>query len=372
MSRKGENIYKRKDGRWEGRYIKGYDLNHKAQYGYVYAHTYTDAKCKLTEVKLIPTIQQRKTKNTRELEKFCITWLQKIKTQVKQSTYAKYHNLINNHIIPSLGKMSAINITPITVRQFIDEKLSKGKIHGNGGLSPKTVKDIISVLKLVLQYANSIDTECYYNLDTIKIKSHNKNVSVFTENERTSFTAYLMNDIDNTKLGILISLYAGLRIGEICALKFEDISDGIIHVRHTMQRIQNFDGNDKKTKVIITEPKSSCSVRDVPIPDFLNKLIKQFYISKAYVLTGESKKYVEPRTLQNRFKTHTNNCGLHGVNYHITRHTYASMCVEHGFEIKSLSEMLGHSSVNITLNRYVHSSMDLKKQNVAKLNNLPS
>ena len=176
-----------------------------------------------------------------------------------------------------------------------------------------------------------------------------------------------MSEPNNIKLGIMISLYAGLRIGELCALKFEDISDGIIHVTKTMQRIQKLDNADKKTEVIITQPKSASSIREIPVPDFLNELILKFYTPKAYVLTGEAGTYIEPRTMQNKFKSCVEDCGLHGMNFHICRHTYASACIEVGVEIKSLSEILGHSNVNITLNRYVHSSMEMKRRNIEKL-----
>lgn len=375
MPRKGENIYHRHDGRWEGRYIKNYTSAGKAQYGYIYAQSYRDVKAKLAEAKIMPTQNEKLPKNSKELQHFCILWLDEMKMQVKQSTYVKYHNIIHNHIIPILGNMSVCSITSMIIRGFIDTKLTGGKLNG-GGLSVKSVKDIVSVLKMIFQYAVSTGEKCFCDFSNIKIKSQNKVVSALTNNERNNFTAYLMSDVDNVKLGILISLYAGLRIGEICALKFEDISNGIIHVRRTMQRVQTLNDNKKKTEIIITDPKSSCSIRDVPVPQFLNDIINRFYVSKAFVLTGEAEAFIEPRTLQNKFKAHSEKCGLYGVNYHVTRHTYATMCVEMGFDIKSLSEMLGHSSVNITLNRYVHSSMEMKKRNVEKLqeriNYLPS
>ena len=136
-----------------------------------------------------------------------------------------------------------------------------------------------------------------------------------------------------------------------------------------MQRIQETNiGAACKTKVIITEPKSDCSIRDIPLPSFLVEIAGQFAgHPKAFILSGERGKYVEPRTMQNRFKSYIAESGIDDANFHALRHTFATRCVEVGFEIKSLSEVLGHSNVNITLNRYVHSSFELKHFNMNKL-----
>ena len=158
---------------------------------------------------------------------------------------------------------------------------------------------------------------------------------------------------------------------ELCALKWENISleNATLKVQKTLQRIQETNkGASTKTKIVITEPKSKCSIRDIPIPKFLVEIARQFLDSpKAYILTGDKSKYVEPRTMQNHFKQFVDACGIEDANFHALRHTFATRCIELGFEIKSLSEILGHANVNITLNRYVHSSFDLKSANMNKL-----
>ncbi len=143
----------------------------------------------------------------------------------------------------------------------------------------------------------------------------------------------------------------------------------MLRVRKTMQRIQDKNvGAATKTKVIITEPKSQCSVRDIPLPVFVLELARRFEgVPKAYVLSGDKSTYVEPRTMQNRFKQYIRDSGIADANFHTTRHTFATRCVEAGFDIKTLSEILGHANVNITLNRYVHSSFALKCSNMSKL-----
>ena len=149
-----------------------------------------------------------------------------------------------------------------------------------------------------------------------------------------------------------------------------DINNQIVHVHQTMQRIQTnvADVLEPKTKVVILLPKSDCSVRDIPIPsEILELLILNREEGQKFLLTGMEEKYIEPRTLENRFKKIITNCGIQTIKFHGLRHTFATRCIELGFDIKSLSEILGHSSVNITLNRYVHPSMDLKQKNMNKL-----
>jgi integrase len=171
-------------------------------------------------------------------------------------------------------------------------------------------------------------------------------------------------------LGVLLSLYTGIRIGELCALRWEniDLTEKTMRINSTMQRIPDFTGGAAKTQVTITSPKSKCSVRTIPLPDFLAALLASFAAQpKAFLLTGEKLRFVEPRTVQNRFKAYIKACGIESANFHCLRHTFATRCVELGFDVKTLSEILGHSSVNITLGRYVHSSLDLKRTNMAKL-----
>lgn len=377
MSRRGENIYKRKDGRWEGRYIKGKDANGKNKYGYLYAKSYTEVKEKLNEVKSRPSALHQMQTAVRTLAQMCTLWLNESKPQIKHSTYVKYYNIIYNHIIPEIGKHKISFLDTALIRQFVDEKLTSGKLNGCDGLSPKTVKDILSVLRLVIVYSNNMGITCNCRFDSINIKSGDKNIEVLSKSQQDKLTSYLINNFNNTSLGILICLYTGIRIGEICALKFDDISmvDKTVHIRKTMQRVQNFAPlKERKTDVIISTPKSKSSVRDIPMPEFLITAITKnnIYVPKAYLLTGESHNYVEPRTLENRFKSCIRSCGIANVSFHTLRHTFATRCIELGFETKSLSEILGHSSVNITLNRYVHSSMELKRMNMEKLNLSPS
>ena len=193
---------------------------------------------------------------------------------------------------------------------------------------------------------------------------------VLTQNEQEKLCSYICHNVTPTNLGILICLYTGLRLGEICALRWEDISlpEQTIHVHQTMQRIQDKKTEGRKTKVIITTPKSSCSIRTIPIPDDLADLIRSHGVQKCgYFLTDSETTYLEPRTMENRFKRVLDAIDTDPINFHALRHTFATKCVELGFDVKTLSVILGHASVNITMNRYVHPSMKMKKENMGRI-----
>jgi len=372
MSKKGENIYKRKDGRWEGRYIKYYDGSGKAKYGYIYGKTYGEVKIKLYEAKvsckmgILPDHKQ-----SILYSEILVAWLQSTRIKVKESTYMRYKHLVDNHIYNSLGSYRLNCITSQILERYMDEKLKNGRLDKKGGLSPKTVTDIITIIKSSVEYAvyNGYSISC--NLKKLSVKKNDKEMRVLSPQEQKLLTNILLTDTDLSKIGILLSLYTGIRIGELCALRWENLSleNKTLRIRETMQRIQCSEASElAKTKIVITEPKSKCSIRDIPIPDFLIEIIHKFRsVPKAFVLTGDRNIFVEPRTMQNRFQKLVKESGIAKANYHSLRHTFATRCVEVGFEIKSLSEILGHANVNITLNRYVHSSFDLKSSNMNKL-----
>lgn len=372
MSKKGENIYKRKDGRWEGRYIRLYDENGKAKYGYVYGKNYSDVKQRLLEKKAYSGSQADMASKCSALYSEVLdAWLQSTRINIKESTYARYSHLIDTHIRSQLGKYQISKISTQLIEGFIENLLSCGRVDNNGGLSAKTVTDILTIVKSTIDYAryNNLVVSC--NLSKLTIKKKDKEMRVLCQSEQDALIRVLIADMDLYKFGVLLSLYTGIRIGELCALQWEDLSitNSTLKVRKTMQRIQETNiGASSKTKIIITEPKSDCSIRDIPLPSFLVEIARQFRDHpKAYILSGERGKYIEPRTMQNRFKTYVKESGISDANFHSLRHTFATRCVELGFELKSLSEVLGHSNVNITLNRYVHSSFELKYSNMNKL-----
>ncbi len=375
MPRKGENIYKRKDGRWEGRYIKSRSCTGKILYGYVYAKTYREAKTKLQEV--IPLHKTKSTAsvvaNTNLFSVVTSEWFEGIKTQCKESTQNKYENLLSSYILPTYGNQTLDNITYDFIESHCNDLLVSGGNAGQG-LSPKTVTDVLSVIRNILKFA--IRKGMYVPCDGsgVQVKHATKPMRVLSKTEQEQLCKCLLVEPDPCDIGILVCLFTGLRVGEICALRWEDISfsDQTIYVHHTLQRIQNKSENFiPKTKIVVTVPKSSCSIRTIPIPDELSKLLRECQKSSVgYILTNDANKFVEPRTMQNRFKKVLKLSGVESANFHSLRHTFATRCIELGFDVKSLSEILGHATVNITMNRYVHPTLDLKKENMKKLSSL--
>ena len=287
-------------------------------------------------------------------------WLNANRNSVKRSTYQTYECIICKYVINStLDSICISALTPAHYALFSEQLLLKG-------LSPKTVNDIILILNSLLKYAAK-----YYNVEIITapyVKEQKKEMRVLSNAEQKLLEQYLKNDMDNFKFGVLIALYTGVRIGELCALQWHDIQNGTIKIDKTLHRLKAENG---KSIVVIDTPKTFHSNRTIPIPMFLNSIIEgKRDDPNKYVISNEDISIVEPRLMQIKFKKMTEECDLNGVTFHTLRHTFATRCVECNFDIKSLSEILGHADVKTTLNKYVHSSMELKQTNMNKLNKI--
>lgn len=366
MPRKGENIYKRRDGRWEARYVKGYEVSGKIKYGFCYGKTYKEAKEKSEQMKAAVRGAAALPQETgrHRLSFYCDEWLKLQRVKVKESTYVRYDTILERHIKPKLGSCFPLSLCDSLIDNFTQELLHVKK------LSAKTVKDILVVLRSVLKYTAKQFPGVFPMLQFSYPKDSKSTARVLTQEEQERFIVYLLNEMDPCKFGILLALLTGIRIGELCALKWEDISLGekTITIRATMQRLKNLDDDTAKTKVTVGDPKSDSSARVIPYTEYAAELVGHMnpYNPAAFVLTG-TEHYMEPRTLQYRLAKYTKECGLDDVHFHTLRHTFATRCIEVGFEIKSLSEILGHANTTITLDRYVHASIDLKRDNMKKL-----
>lgn len=373
MPRKGENIYKRKDGRWEGRYIKG-RCDKKTIYGYVYAKSYSEAKTKLNlkraEYISEEVILSKTKKKDAPFSTISNLWLTSMRSSVKESTWIKYRNTLNSQIIPKIGVKNISTVDYETVSKMCSNMLLSYD-DSNKRLSSKTILDALSITKAIIKYAERMKFITDRTALDVSIKLKSSPLRVFSHNEEHLLFEYLSSNVNCINLGILICMFTGIRIGELCALTWEDISleSNTIRIHRTMQRIQTSNGLNK-TKILISEPKSQCSIREIPVAESLRNFLELYHDKIGYVLTGKCNKYVEPRTLQNHFKAILKTCEISNASFHTLRHTFATRCIELGFDVKSLSEILGHSSVNITLNRYVHPSMDLKQKNIDKLSAL--
>ena len=311
-------------------------------------------------------------RDTALLKEYAEKWLDAAKRNVKESTYMKYWNLLYSYILPELGGMEWSALTRETIEAFCGRLLSAGG-KKKSGLSPKTVTDIMSVLRRIFDYASACGASLPSNISTITIKKETKETNCLTRKEQDRLCRYLRMNPSDRNLGLLICIFTGLRLGEVCALTWNDISftEQTIYVHGTMQRIQTKDDPERRTKVVITSPKSRSSVRRIPIPRELMRILFSCRKGRSgYVLSGTPEAYVEPRTMERHFDRVLKQLGMEHINFHALRHTFATRCVEMNFDVKSLSEILGHANVSITMNRYVHPTMELKRRNMQKLSAL--
>ncbi len=371
MARTGENIYKRKDGRWEARYIYAYNAQGKAQYKYLYASTYADVKSKLLIHRNAMQENHKNFRNTETYSYWLDEWLRSKKLSVKESTYMRYVKTTENHIKPVLGKYPIGKIGTELMEQYVADKLHVGRIDGSGGLSSKTMSDIMTIIKECFKYAEACGVYTVCRFDRISFKKSTREMRVLSAIEEQQLMSVLMQSTDRYKLGVFICLYTGIRIGELCALKWKHISltEKTVKIEQTMQRLQYEHAiTENKTRIIVTEPKSHSAYRTIPLPDFVVDVITPFAgHADGYILSGNGCSAIEPRTMQNHFKAYLAEGHIDDANFHALRHTFATRCVEAGFDIKTLSEILGHASVKITLDKYVHSSMELKRLSMEKL-----
>lgn len=372
MPKRGENIRKRKDGRWEGRYIKCYSSDtHRPKYASVYGKTYREAKQKLINAKQnCQPIQNFPSKPVLFYSEVIDSWLKSRCSSLKPSTISKYYHLFQNHIIPQLGHLKTTQLNEGVLSEFIAVKSNTSQPQ----LSKSTLHSLLYLLNATVAYGASLGLMTNFSIHRPACGVNPKPVHILSPAEEDALEKYLAAHMTQSGLGILFSLYCGLRLGEVCGLKWEDIDFTVpsVAVRRTVQRLQKIDiDQHNKTILYVGQPKSISSQRMIPLPEFFVPILKQFYSPHsvhAYILSGSETTPKEPRTYQYYFKKVLTCSGICPTNYHALRHTFATNCVNLGFDIKSLSEILGHSTVSMTLNKYVHPTMSQKQMQMNSWN----
>lgn len=347
MSRRGVNVYKRKDNRWEGRfYLKG-----TKKYRSVYGRTYTEARDKLRKLAAdnTPVGYGNILFNT-----VVLNWLEERRATAKNGSVGTYSARITKHILPYFEgrKYGDINAFDITV--FINEKLSEG-------LSAKYVGDIAMIMKSAAKLFSET-TGCENRLAAVKLpKARARETSVLTLSEQKQLQKRLLELDTDVSAGIYLSIFTGLRIGELCALQWGDIDfeRSLLRVRKTVQRVA-VSGGRHKTAVEISTPKTETSQRVIPLPGFILRLLEAHRGADGVYIVSGREKPTEPRTFTHHFKEILKSAGLPDVKFHTLRHTFATNCLQQNFDVKTLSEILGHASTDITMRIYVHTSLDRK------------
>lgn len=346
------SVYLRKDGRWESRVAMGV-IGGKRQYKSFYGRTRQEAESKaLTASCCIET--QVLTEMT--VSELCAEWLQISRTRVKLSTLANYRMKVEKHIIPAFGGSLCHELTSKSANAFVQSKLSSG-------LSPRYVTDIIVLLKSIFKYGRQEYGISNPFENVVLPKCAKSEVRLLSAAEQEKLKSYLNQHRNNLSLGITLAHAMGLRIGEVCGLMWSDIDfeKRILTVSRTVQRVAVHNGRNK-TEIIVMPPKSATSVREIPIPDGVFTLLQEFRSTDGHYVLSDTIRPVEPRKLQYFFAKTLKNAGLSSVRFHSLRHAFAGAAIAAGFDVKTLSEILRHSRIELTLNLYVHSDIERKRQ----------
>lgn len=345
MARRGENIYKRKDGRYEGRYIKRRELDGKAVYGYVYAGSYAEIKEKLLRCRAASRDCARD--GEIRLSVWLKEWLDSI-CPAKETTKYVYSGHIENHIDPAIGGLKLSALSRGILQDFVNSL----------ALSPSTVRVVFCVLKGALNSAEERGyiADIWSKVKLPKRKKAETDILTLSQQKRLEAAAGGSEDI-----GVLICLYTGLRIGEVCALAWDDVDmdNRIIRVCGTQAR--------GREGVTFQTPKSVSSNRSIPIPEVLFERLEAVSEKSGFVVAHDGKPY-DVRSYRRRFKRLLERAGLPDIRFHALRHTFSSRALEVGMDYKTLSEILGHSSAAITLDIYAHALDEHKKEEMSKLN----
>jgi integrase len=293
-----------------------------------------------------------------EIRKVIELWKEDKKLYVKKSSFSAYMLLIENHLLPIFGRQ--VSIEEQDVQEFVFKKLAEG-------LSQKTIKDILIVLKMVLKFGvkNKLIEYQQFNVQ-FPTERENTSIEVLSKTNQRKIMNYIQGHFTFKNLGIYICLSAGIRIGEICALTWEDINtdSGIISIRKTIQRIYIVEGNKRHTELALDTPKTKNSIREIPMSRDLLKIlkpIKKVVNESFYVLTNEMRP-TEPRTYRNYYKKLMKELEIPELKFHGLRHSFATRCIESNCDYKTVSVILGHSNISTTLNLYVHPNIEQKKK----------
>lgn len=360
MARRGENIYHRKDGRWEGRFIIGRNQDGKPRFRSIYGKSYSEVKKNLVLLKSEHMVQARDQAvliyGNGTLSDWMDYWLDVVeKPHIRPTTYTLYQRNINKHLRPHLGQYALRELSQIHIQTMVDsltQALVSSTLHG-----------VCRLLKSILNGAlkNRLITESPY-LDIRLPRFRQKQPRVLTKAEQLQLKHAA---VESGGLEYLLCLYTGIRLGELCALRYEDINftSNLLTVSHSVKRVNV----GRATRLIVGAPKTDSSVREIPLPVFLLKLLAD-RMSNAnaaedeFIFPSAKGGAAEPRTVQKRFERLAEKAGIRGAHMHTLRHTFAMRSLERGMGYKGLSEILGHSSSEITIRHYDNCTLEKKQE----------
>ncbi|OCK51306.1 integrase [Chryseobacterium sp. CBo1] len=299
----------------------------------------------------------------KQLSEVIDLWKIDKKQYVKKSSFSAYTLLIENHLLPNFG--NKIEIEEADVQSFVFQKLETG-------LSHKTIKDILIVLKMILKFGAKNKWLQYTPFDIqFPTEREKHNIEVLTKTDQKKIMNYIQEHFTFRNLGVYICLSAGMRIGEICALTWKDIDidNGIISVTRTIQRIYVIEDENRRTELILDTPKTKNSIREIPISKDLLRILKPFkkIVNPSFFVLTNDAKPTEPRTYRSYYKNLMKELKMPELKFHGLRHSFATRCIESNCDYKTVSVLLGHSNISTTLNLYVHPNMEQKKKVIEQM-----
>lgn len=301
--------------------------------------------------------------NKKRISEVISLWKADKKQYVKKSSFSAYTLLIENHLQPVFGDQFIIEETD--VQNFVFQKLESG-------LSHKTIKDILIVLKMILKFGAKHKWFDYTPFDIqFPTEREKHNIEVLSRADQKKIMNYIQEHFTFRNLGVYICLSAGMRIGEVCALTWEDIDtdNGVISVNRTIQRIYVIEEGNRRTELILDTPKTKNSIREIPISKDLLKILKPFkkIVNPSFFVLTNDVKPTEPRTYRSYYKNLMKELNMPELKFHGLRHSFATRCIESNCDYKTVSVLLGHSNISTTLNLYVHPNMEQKKKAIEQM-----
>ncbi|MBO0452075.1 tyrosine-type recombinase/integrase [Candidatus Enterococcus murrayae] len=366
--RKGENIYLRKDGRWEGRFPKGRKVNGRIKYGYVYGKSYSEVKKRLYPLRIhYQSLQQIQGTSAERFEEWAGEWLNEVQEEVKPSTLSSYHYKLTKYIYPTIKEVPLNELTLETGKHLLKDLQQQ--------LARSTVQVIFRILNKCLNRARKRGKIHANPFSELKIpKTKHKKTRALTLTEQKRMMTIASKEKKGYGIPVLLALHSGMRIGEIAALQWSDIDfeTNLITVTHTYQRIPTIEAQ-KKTQLILTDSKTEASVRVIPISKKLRSLLlQQRKRAKGNFVFTANGQPCEPRLLTYHFHRIREKAKLANVHFHQLRHTFATRCLEANKDISSVSALLGHASTQMTLDTYVDAMLEQRYRVIEEMTQLIS
>lgn len=293
-------------------------------------------------------------------------WMAEYRQFAKEATFATYSMAVVNHIIPLLGGYTLEELTEKKIQEAVLYWLQSGRCDGKGGLSHKSVRDLLTIIKTSIKTAWKRAGITPTPMEVRLPQSiHLKEIEIFSPSELLRLVKAAKAHPSSKNAGILLALYTGLRIGELCALQWKDIDfeRGSLFVSKTVQRIyaKTVEG-ETVAKIIISSPKTRSSVREIPLASTLLPTLQEFRDHDDCYLITKERTFLEPRSYRSYYGRFLKRAGIAHSSFHKLRHTFATQLIECGADVKTVSELLGHASVNTTLNLYVHPQLEQKRK----------